>query len=107
MFSRRKKSVEEAWEQVTTREAFGKKISKFEGVSFPLAEAETYIEAAKLLCYKTLWLRDQGQPHTAEAAMCKWWAPKFRLRLFIIVYWRMAMADTARITLSNNAYVMY
>ena len=41
-----KKSVEEAWEQVTTREAFGKKISKFEGVSFPLAEAETYIEAA-------------------------------------------------------------
>lgn len=71
-----KKSVEEAWEQVSTREAFGKKISKFEGVSFPLAEAETFIEAAKLLCYKTLWLRDQGKPHTAEAAMCKWWAPK-------------------------------
>lgn len=69
-------SVEESWEQVTTREAFGKKISKFEGVSFPLAEAETFIEAAKLLCYKTLWLRDQGKPHTAEAAMCKWWAPK-------------------------------
>jgi len=71
-----KVSLEEAWEQVTTREAFGKKISKFEGVSFPLAEAETYVEAARLLCYKTLWLRDQGQPHTSEAAMCKWWAPK-------------------------------
>ncbi len=69
-------SVEETWKQVTTREAFGKKISKFEGVTFPLAEAETFIEAAKLLCYKTLWLRDQGEPHTAEAAMCKWWAPK-------------------------------
>ena len=40
------------------------------------AEAETTIEAAKLLCYKTLWLRDQGLPHTAEAAMCKWWPPK-------------------------------
>lgn len=71
-----KKSVEEAWEQISGREAFGKKISKFEGASFPLAEAETFIEAAKLLCYKTLWLRDQGKPHTAEAAMCKWWAPK-------------------------------
>ncbi|MBV1951185.1 MAG: cyclohexanecarboxyl-CoA dehydrogenase [Cycloclasticus sp.] len=69
-------SVEETWQQVTAREAFGKKISKFEGVTFPLAEAETFIEAAKLLCYKTLWLRDQGEPHTAEAAMCKWWAPK-------------------------------
>ena len=70
------KSVEETWEYVREREAFGQKISKFEGVSFPLAEAETFLEAAKLLCYKTLWLRDQGKPHTAEAAMCKWWAPK-------------------------------
>ena len=43
-------------------------------------EAETWIEAAKLLCYKTLWLRDRGEPHTAEAAMCKWWAPKVALR---------------------------
>lgn len=34
------------------------------------------LEAARLLCYKTLWLRDQGRPHTAEAAMVKWWAPK-------------------------------
>lgn len=71
-----KKSVDEAWEQISQREAFGKKVSQFEGASFPLAEAETLIEAATLLCYKTLWLRDQGEPHTAEAAMCKWWAPK-------------------------------
>ncbi len=76
-----KKSVEEAWEQIRQREAFGKKISKFEGASFPLAEAETFIEAAKLLCYKTLWLRDQGTPHTAEAAMCKWWAPKISFEI--------------------------
>jgi len=69
-------SVEESWEYAQGREAFGKKISKFEGVSFPLAEGETFIEAVKLLCYKTLWLRDQGKKHTAEAAMCKWWAPK-------------------------------
>jgi hypothetical protein len=27
------------------------------------------------LCYRTLWLRQTGQPHAAEAAMCKWWAP--------------------------------
>ncbi len=76
-----KKSVEEAWEQIRQREAFGKKISKFEGASFPLAEAETFIEAAKLLCYKTLWLRDQGKPHTAEAAMYKWWAPKISFEI--------------------------
>jgi len=45
-------------------------------VSFPIAEHLTYVEAARLLCYKTLWLRDQNLPHTKEAAMAKWWAPK-------------------------------
>lgn len=28
------------------------------------------------LCYHTLGLRDAGQTHTAEAAMCKWYVPK-------------------------------
>jgi len=26
--------------------------------------------------HRALWLKDKGQPHSAEAAMCKWWAPK-------------------------------
>jgi cyclohexanecarboxyl-CoA dehydrogenase len=29
-----------------------------------------------LLCPQTLWLKDQGLPHTAEAAICTWWGPK-------------------------------
>ena len=33
-------------------------------------------EACRALCLKTLWLKAQGLEHTAEAAMCKWWAPK-------------------------------
>jgi cyclohexanecarboxyl-CoA dehydrogenase len=69
-------SVEETWEYVTHREAFDQPLSKFQGVSFPLAEAETLLAAARLICYQTLWLKDNGMPHTAQAAMCKWWAPK-------------------------------
>ncbi len=69
-------SVEETWAYVVERKAFGSPLAKFEGVTFPLAEAETLLAAARLLCYRTLWQRDQGHPHTAEAAMCKWWAPK-------------------------------
>ncbi|MEO2180852.1 MAG: acyl-CoA dehydrogenase family protein, partial [bacterium] len=69
-------SIAEAWEYVKEREAFGGPIARFQGVTEPLAEAETLLYAAKLLCYKTLWLRDQGENHTAEAAMCKWWAPR-------------------------------
>jgi len=69
-------SLAETWDYVTERQAFGRPIAKFQGVTEPLAEAETLLAAATLLCYKTLWLRDQDRPHTAEAAMVKWWAPK-------------------------------
>ena len=69
-------TVDETWDYVSQREAFDRPISKNQGVSFPLAESETLLTAARLLCYQTLWLKDAGLPHTAEAAMCKWWAPK-------------------------------
>lgn len=69
-------SLDETWRYAQEREAFGQAIVQFQGVSFPLAEAETWLEACRMLCLRTLWLKDQGLPHTAEAAMCKWWAPK-------------------------------
>ncbi len=69
-------SLEETWDYVAQREAFGKPLSAFQGVSHPLAEYETQVEAARLLCLQTLWLKDRNLPHTAQAAMCKWWGPK-------------------------------
>ena len=69
-------SIADAIEYAKNRKAFGKPIAKFEGVSFKIAEAATRIEAARLLCYRTLWLRDQGLVQTKEAAMCKWFAPE-------------------------------
>lgn len=69
-------TLDETWEYTSTRQAFDQPISKFQGVSFPLAEADTFLTAARVMCQKTLWLKDAGQPHTKEAAMCKWWAPK-------------------------------
>jgi cyclohexanecarboxyl-CoA dehydrogenase len=69
-------SLEETIAYVKSREAFGRPIAKFEGVQFPIAEAHTLLEAARLLSYRCLWLKDEGLPHTKEAAMCKWWAPK-------------------------------
>lgn len=69
-------SLDETWPYTLEREAFGRPIAEFQGVTFPLAECDTHVQAARLLCQKTLWLRDQGQAHTREAAMCKWWAPR-------------------------------
>lgn len=69
-------SLDEAWAYSKEREAFGRPIGQFQGVSFPLAEGESQIAAVRQLCYHALALRDAGHPHTAEAAMCKWMGPK-------------------------------
>lgn len=69
-------SLDEAWAYAAERQAFGQPLTAFQGVSHPLADYETQVEAARLLCLQTLWLKDQHQPHTAEAGMCKWWGPK-------------------------------
>ncbi|CAJ96479.1 cyclohexanecarboxyl-CoA dehydrogenase [Cupriavidus necator] len=69
-------ALDETWAYVAERQAFGKPLSAFQGVSHPLADFETQVQGARLLCLQTLWLKDRGLPHTAEAAMCKWWAPR-------------------------------
>ena len=74
-------SLDEAWAYTKEREAFGRPIGQFQGVSFPLAEGESQIEAVRQLCYHTLGLRDAGLPHTKEAAMCKWMGPKFAVEV--------------------------
>jgi len=69
-------TIDETIAYVKQREAFGRPLAQFEGVSFPLAEHASLLEAAKWLCYRGLWLKDAGQPHTKEAAMAKYLAPK-------------------------------
>jgi len=69
-------SLDEAWAYAKEREAFGRPIGQFQGVSFPLVEGESQIAAIRQLSYHALALRDAGLPHTAEAAMVKWMGPK-------------------------------
>ena len=69
-------SIDEAWAYTKQRQAFGAPIAQYQGVTFPLVEFETLIAACRQLCYHALALRDAGLPHTAEAAMVKWMAPK-------------------------------
>ena len=69
-------SLDEAWAYAKEREAFGRPIGQFQGVSFPLAEGESQVAAVRQLAYHALALRDAGLPHTSEAAMVKWLGPK-------------------------------
>jgi cyclohexanecarboxyl-CoA dehydrogenase len=70
-------SLDEAWEYTKERKAFGRPIGQFQGVTFPLSEGESHIAAIRQLCLHTLALRDAGQPHVSEAAMCKWMGPRY------------------------------
>jgi cyclohexanecarboxyl-CoA dehydrogenase len=69
-------ALDETWTYITQREAFGQPLSAFQGVTHPLAQYDTEVEGARLLCLQGLWLKDRGLPHTAEAGMAKWWGPK-------------------------------
>ncbi len=68
-------SLQEAALYATQRVAFGRPIAENQGVSFPIAEHATYIEGARLVCYRSLWAREGGRKHTSLASMSKWWAP--------------------------------
>jgi len=73
-------SLEEAINFVKQRVAFGKPLGKFEGVSFKIAEDATLVEGARWLCYRTLYLIDQGIRCVKEIAMCKWWSTEVAFR---------------------------
>jgi cyclohexanecarboxyl-CoA dehydrogenase len=74
-------SVDETCAFAQERVVMGNPISSYQGISFPLAEAETMLEAARLLCYKVLWMSDNGMRHTKEGAMCKWWVPELAFEI--------------------------
>jgi len=69
-------AIDETAEYVAQRTAFGSPLSRFEGVSFPLAEHATKLTAARSLCYQALERRSRGETHTALAAMGKWFGPR-------------------------------
>jgi cyclohexanecarboxyl-CoA dehydrogenase len=70
-----RQSLDETWAYIGERRAFGKPLGAFQGITHQLADFDTKVEAARLMSYNALWLKDQGLPHTAEAAMTKWWPP--------------------------------
>jgi alkylation response protein AidB-like acyl-CoA dehydrogenase len=53
------------------REQFGQPIGKFQGVAGKLADMYVRLEAARLLIYRTAWLKQQGRSAPAEAAAAK------------------------------------
>lgn len=62
------------------RTAFGKEISKHQAIQFKLADMATDIEAARLLCLKAAYLKDQHLPYGTAAAMAKVFASETAMK---------------------------
>lgn len=58
------------------RKAFGKPINQHQAIQFKLADMATEIDAARLLCLKAAYLKDQKKDFGKESAMAKLYASK-------------------------------
>jgi alkylation response protein AidB-like acyl-CoA dehydrogenase len=67
-------ALEYARDYARTRAAFGQPISRFQGLSFPLADAVTRLRAARLLTWDAARAADRQRPIDAAAAMAKLFA---------------------------------
>lgn len=56
------------------RKAFGKEIMHHQAIQFKLADMATRIEAARLLCLKAAWEKDQHFDYTISSSMAKVYA---------------------------------
>ena len=68
---RAERALQIAIEWAATREQFGQKIGKFQGVSFKLADMSMELNAAELLTLKAAWKDTQGEMTNSDAAMAK------------------------------------
>lgn len=62
------------------RKAFGKEISKHQAIAFKLADMATDIEAARMLCLKAAWLKDNKKDYDTASAMAKLFASQAAMK---------------------------
>ncbi|MBT5218661.1 MAG: acyl-CoA dehydrogenase [Woeseia sp.] len=78
---RSRRALELVLPYTAERKQFGQQISKFQGVSFKLADMITDIDAADLLTLSAAWRVDQGLPSNREIASAKLFASETLARV--------------------------
>ena len=67
-------ALEAATEYSKERVQFGRPLAKHQAIQFMLADMAMKVDAARLLCWKAAWLRDNGKRNTRESAIAKCFA---------------------------------
>lgn len=73
-------ALEAALKYAQEREQFNQPISKFQGISFKLADMATKVEAAKLLTFHAASLKNAGMKVSKESAMAKYYASEIAVQ---------------------------
>jgi alkylation response protein AidB-like acyl-CoA dehydrogenase len=79
--ARAERAFDTALKYAATREQFGQKIGKFQGVSFPLADMSLEIKLANLLLMETAWKIDQETVTPEDCAMAKLYCTEMLARV--------------------------
>ena len=66
--------LDESIKYAKEREAFGRAIGALQAIQFKIADMKVAVETARLATYRAAWLRDQGRPYKADAALAKLYA---------------------------------
>ena len=66
--------LDESLKYSRQRHAFGKPIAAFQSIAFKIADMRVAVENARMATYRAAWLKDQGRPYKAEAAIAKLYA---------------------------------
>jgi butyryl-CoA dehydrogenase len=76
-------AFEQSLRYTSERKQFGQAIVNFQGVSFPLADMATEIEAGRHLLYSATKLAQEGRPFGKQAAMAKLFCSELSMRATI------------------------
>ncbi|MDY6371653.1 MAG: acyl-CoA dehydrogenase [Bacteroidales bacterium] len=64
-------AMDETVKYTKERKQFGRSIAQFQNTQFQMADLETKVQAARLLCRSAHYKKDHGIPYSADAAMAK------------------------------------
>ena len=64
-------AMDETVKYTKERKQFGRSIAQFQNTQFQMADLETKVQAARLLCRNAHYKKDHGIPYSADAAMAK------------------------------------
>lgn len=78
---RARRVLDMSTEWTAERSQFGQNIGRFQGISFPLADMATELEAAELLTLRAAWKHDAGRMTDRDAAMAKLYATEALARI--------------------------